>query len=94
MVLWAGKFRTEPFLSNPFGTPALYFAEKQTKNPEKQGKTLIKIFSVLWGILLTRGGSYAMINQRHGRRSFFLCLKLLKYEQQKQGRNEEAAADP
>ena len=25
---------------------------------------------------------------------FFLCLKLLKYEQQKQGRNEEAAADP
>ena len=25
---------------------------------------------------------------------FFLCLKLLKYEQQKQGRNEETAADP
>lgn len=25
---------------------------------------------------------------------FFLCLKLLKYEQQKQGRNEKAAADP
>ena len=24
----------------------------------------------------------------------FLCLKLLKYEQQKQGRNEETAADP
>ena len=71
-----GMTATETITSNPrvLGADPLvvYQPAEDGKEEVPGGIALIKIFSVLWGILLTRGGSYATINQRHGRRSFFM----------------------
>ena len=72
--------------SNKQGVTACRTPVNDTVLIKKSQRTLVKIVDNRRFLCYNKPATWKKV--------FFLCLKLLKYEQQKQGRNEETAADP
>ena len=84
------KLRAEPFpVRNRLEQTGCYSSSETSEryDPDKKSqRTLVNFVDNRQFLCYNKSATWKKV--------FFLCLKLLKYEQQKQGRNEETAADP